>query len=684
MTVDDVLNEAVFGPLAPSPSGEWVAVVTQPNGCCYEPVFGGRLWLVSPATGARRPLGEKELPRHWLEHVAWSPDGRRLAIVARSLADGHPRLYVWSESTGVEQVSSGPIAFQLSLGSSPLAPAVWLDDTTIVYAQVPDSAIATVDRSPESFFMEVAPRMWETMKRGVHPSAHALESGVTGVARASVTVRLTIAHPGSGARRVLAAPAIPARYRRVFFHLSPRTGRAVVRAADKATPSGDTPLTIDFGWRELVGAFVLRPGSEPRWLTSGLRQGSTVRWMPDDSTVEIVGAKADRTERTRWRAVIGATGVTVDSASAGEELIRAGGERERPASIRLPAGARSVMDFPVPGVTLYVMRTDSGTFAHVTSWQTGRGTLLMVLNRYLAGIAHGRRMLIEYRGKDGEALKGVVLLPPGYRPGKRYPVFTWVYAGNTYRSANIDNTVLSNRPSSAMNLQLLAARGYVVLFPSIPLAPDTVRRDQYLSIVPPVIGAVDRLIELGIADPDRLAVGGHSNGGYTTNVIITQTNRFRAAITMAGMSNLTSVVGTFDVRFRYTDMAVRDGTFQMNWAEAGQANLGASLMENLWAYIRNSPLFYADRIRTPLLLIHGDQDFVHISEAEQLFTSLYRQGKRARFVRYWGEGHSIGASPANIRHMWNEILAWLDEHCDVRRDREGRMVFDDGRVSSRR
>jgi dipeptidyl aminopeptidase/acylaminoacyl peptidase len=259
-----------------------------------------------------------------------------------------------------------------------------------------------------------------------------------------------------------------------------------------------------------------------------------------------------------------------------------------------------------------------------------------------------------------------------------------VYAGNSYRDANMDNTELSDRPSSASNMQLLAARGYVVLFPSIPLPPDTVRRDQYLSILPPVVAAVDRLVELGIADPDRVAVGGHSNGGYATNVIITQTDRFKAAITMAGMSNLTSVVGTFDVRFRYTDMAVRDGTFQMNWAEAGQANLGASLMQDLWAYIRNSPLFYADRIRTPLLLIHGDQDFVHISEAEQLFTSLYRQGKRARFVRYWGEGHSIGASPANTRHMWDEIVAWLDEHCDVRRDEHGRMVFDRGRVSSRR
>jgi dipeptidyl aminopeptidase/acylaminoacyl peptidase len=152
---------------------------------------------------------------------------------------------------------------------------------------------------------------------------------------------------------------------------------------------------------------------------------------------------------------------------------------------------------------------------------------------------------------------------------------------------------------------------------------------------------------------------------------------------MAGTSNLTSSYGTFDARFRYTPMAARDGTFQMNWSEAGQGGLGASLADNLWAYLRNSPLFYADRVQTPLLRIHGDHDFVSMSEAEQFFTSLYRQGKRARLVRYWGEGHTVGASPANTRHMWNEILAWLDRFCDIARDANGAIVFEGDRAKSR-
>lgn len=334
-------------------------------------------------------------------------------------------------------------------------------------------------------------------------------------------------------------------------------------------------------------------------------------------------------------------------------------------------------------MTLYRIATDSGTFAYALNWRTGSTAEVMSINRYIADIKRGRRMLIEYRGGNGESLTGVVLLPPEYQPGRKYPVLTWVYAGETYRNANANSYVLANRPASSLNMQVLAARGYVVLFPSIPLPADTLVRDQYLEIPRAVLAAVDRLVELGIADSDRIAVGGHSNGGYTTNVIIAQTSRFKAAITMAGVSNLTSNYGVFDARFRYTDMAARDGTFQMNWAEAGQAGLRAPLTENLWAYIRNSPLFYADRIQTPLLLIHGDQDLSPMTEAEQLFTSLYRQGKRARFVRYWGEGHTIGASPANTRHMWGEIVAWLDEFCDVSRDGGGAAIFEGDRVKRR-
>jgi dipeptidyl aminopeptidase/acylaminoacyl peptidase len=79
-------------------------------------------------------------------------------------------------------------------------------------------------------------------------------------------------------------------------------------------------------------------------------------------------------------------------------------------------------------------------------------------------------------------------------------------------------------------------------------------------------------------------------------------------------------------------------------------------------YVENSPVMYLDRIDTPLLIIHGDIDYVPIQHAEEMFTGLARLGKRVRFVRYWGENHGAGDSPANLRDRWRHILQWFDTY----------------------
>ena len=74
----------------------------------------------------------------------------------------------------------------------------------------------------------------------------------------------------------------------------------------------------------------------------------------------------------------------------------------------------------------------------------------------------------------------------------------------------------------------------------------------------------------------------------------------------------------------------------------------------------NSPIFFLDRAQTPLLILHGDVDFSPMQQAEEVFTGLYRMGKRVRFVRYWGEGHGAADSAANLRDRWQHILRWFD------------------------
>ncbi len=89
-------------------------------------------------------------------------------------------------------------------------------------------------------------------------------------------------------------------------------------------------------------------------------------------------------------------------------------------------------------------------------------------------------------------------------------------------------------------------------------------------------------------------------------------------------------------------------------------SIGASPWQDAWRLVRNSPLFYADRVETPTLIVQGDLDHVPIEQGEEYFTALYRQGKRARFIRYWGEYHVI-TSPANVKDLWSRMHQWLEE-----------------------
>jgi dipeptidyl aminopeptidase/acylaminoacyl peptidase len=290
--------------------------------------------------------------------------------------------------------------------------------------------------------------------------------------------------------------------------------------------------------------------------------------------------------------------------------------------------------------------------------------LLFETNRFLREIAEAPAESFEYQSLEGDTLVGWILLPPDVaepRGGEvRYPLVTWVYPGTVSRDRPPSGAALNR--SILLSPQLLAANGYAVLFPSMPLGSRSQQQDPLLHLTTGVLPAVDRAIELGYADPLRLALMGHSFGGYGTYGLITQTDRFHAAIALAGLSNLVSSYGVFDARLRY-DERPHEELFLTWVSEAVQPGLGVPPWEDLERYMRNSPIAHVDRVETPLLIVHGDFDYVPIQAAEEFFTGLYRQGKRARFVRYWGEDHVL-TSPANVRDMWRHIVTWLDEHLD--------------------
>lgn len=335
------------------------------------------------------------------------------------------------------------------------------------------------------------------------------------------------------------------------------------------------------------------------------------------------------------------------------------GGRASPA-IGLPAGP--ILDIAADGgAALSREQTPKGQFLRETALRTGARRDLLALDPHLGDVRWGRTMLIDYRSLGGEALKGAAILPPGYRAGRHYPTLVWVYPG--YQVRGLDDYWLDPYLPGIYNLQLYAARGYVVLIPSMPLRRGAVRNDSYADVGAGVHPAIDRLVALGIADPDRLGVIGQSFGGYGVYALLTQTRRFKAGVAMAGISDLASFHGQFDPGARSYPGIEQEKS--VNWwiAEAGPLGLGVPPQEDQWLYWRNSPLAYADRVETPLLLVHGEYDVRSgLSQAESFFSALHRHGKTARLLRYWGESHSLSQSPANVRDIFTETMAWFDRY----------------------
>jgi dipeptidyl aminopeptidase/acylaminoacyl peptidase len=348
--------------------------------------------------------------------------------------------------------------------------------------------------------------------------------------------------------------------------------------------------------------------------------------------------------------------------------------------IARPAADAEVMALGPRGSTVFLASGKDGTFAWRTPASGGAPDVLMAANTFLRGVIEGELQPIEYLSLNGQKLKGWILLPIGYEKGRRYPTIAWVYAGYLYSDRK--PYLAQAAHGLSLNMQIPASRGFAVLFPSMPMKQEGEVDEPMLRLQEGVQPALDKAVELGVADPERLFVMGQSFGGFSTYGLVTQTSRFKAAVALAGLSDFISLYTQFDARMRYEEFP-HENLAMAGLFESAQTAMGSPPWKDLGRYMRNSPIFYVERVETPVMIVQGDLDYVAIQQGEEFFTSLYRQGKRAEFVRYWGEGHVL-ESPANIRDMWTRIEAWLDEFGDVTRDARGRLDFDGDRVRSRK
>jgi dipeptidyl aminopeptidase/acylaminoacyl peptidase len=221
-----------------------------------------------------------------------------------------------------------------------------------------------------------------------------------------------------------------------------------------------------------------------------------------------------------------------------------------------------------------------------------------------------------------------ILLPAGAKRGDRLPAIVMMYPGS-----DVSQEAEQYGGGSTMTVPtlLFTSRGYAVLLAHLKLGPNGQPGNPMQEMVDVLLPQVYRAAALGYIDPTRIALGGQSFGGYGTASIVTRTNLFRAAAAVSGIYDLPGTYGHFDQS---------GGSFWIGWSEGGQARMGAPPWSNLKRYVDNSPYYQADKIVTPLLLIHGTADLAY-HDAQKLFSALRRLERPAELAAYAGQGHVI-------------------------------------------
>jgi len=276
-------------------------------------------------------------------------------------------------------------------------------------------------------------------------------------------------------------------------------------------------------------------------------------------------------------------------------------------------------------------------------------------NPELTAARFGNTRLLSYRDASGRELHAALLEPPGWSPGHRVPTILYPYA--TANKSRWINRFGFNPGGYNWfdNMQIYATRGYAVVFPDAPVRAGRPLADISGMILP----AADAAVKSGVADRERLGVMGVSYGGYTVYSLLVQSNRFHAAIASAGFSDW--IATTFE-------LSADGAAYGLHVAEERFGGIGATPWDRPDRYIVNSPFWYLDRVRTPILIVHGTSDTaVNVFNSQMTFAALRRLGKDVEFVSYAGEPHgpSAGWRYANQLDYIERALGWFDRYLKV-------------------
>ncbi len=617
MTFDDVIALRSVNDAQISPDGRWVAyTVTRAD--LEQNASDADLWLVS--TAGEPPV---RLTTHKKSDTSprWSPDGRRLAFI--SAREEKPQIFLMSafggeperlteHKGGVRQIAWSPDGRSIAFVADP-------EPTPEEEKRIKEKDDAIVVDTNYKFN-----RLWvldvATRKSRLLPSGELVAGdpqwSPDGTQLAYTTNPTPKADDGSlsdvwvigvtgGAPRKLAAGE--------GSDHSPRWSPDGTQMAFVTSPQVDV--------RQSRLAVVPAAGGTPRMVTQDfLYQPSAGAWSPDGRTLYFGASVRTTTQLFAVPSAGGTPRALIDGRG-----VAAGGTFSRDGKT-----VAFTMSTPERPADVYVATIGSASTAP---------RRLTDHNPQVRDLALGTAEVVRWKSSDGMDIEGVLLRPVGYRPGTRYPLVTYVHGGP---AGVYTETFAASWGSPG---QVLAGRGFAVFYPNPrgssgygePFLRANIR-DWGAGDYRDIQTGIDALVARGIADSNKLAQAGWSYGGYMTAWTLTQTNRFKAVVVGAGLTDMYSMYATNDIP------RALDGYF------------GAEPWNDTTEYRKRSAMTYIKNARTPTLILHGQADQrVPIGQAQELYSGLRKNGVPVQLVFYPREPHGLQEPRHQLDKMRREV-----------------------------